>query len=360
MKKISIISSVLICTLLCACAQPNSINLKEETGDVQSAKTTAVHSASISVGNKMSKIVGRTDNVSASVPSGDEISICETIGEGDYAFTVDAVVHVPDSVPQQGTFVTKNIDISVIEQYLCNGESLHEDPSPTDPSVVQYISDGNQVDNALSFDMQYAVHTTSPGTASFSNFRLDEAYTSPAMKILTSDKQSAQQQEFVTEMEDSAATLLDQLSVEGILNSTWLNTDGTKKHCFVNFISCLNGYPLLADTGNFCLTSVNIGEQGTNGINFQGLFEISEASDVQVLSINEIMDKVRESISEKKVSIYQKTVTNIDLAYLTVSGNDKTVNFYPVWVFSGSIEEITGLVPFLCVDARTGEIVSMK
>ena len=61
----------------------------------------------------------------------DGTTVTEIIGEGDYALTLDANVHIPDVSPQEGTFAAKSLDLSAIEDALGNGETLSPESSGT-------------------------------------------------------------------------------------------------------------------------------------------------------------------------------------------------------------------------------------
>lgn len=338
-----------------ACAQPDAQALKEagQTVDTAAHRTEgeAPAAADSAAGQDLS---GETDpedsgmSAPGQIPEGNGTHIKEVIGEGEYTFDLDAAVSIPDSPPQEGIFEIQDVDLSLFEENLCGGMALTEDTS--EPLAKRYLSeDGSK---------RLTVYMDQPGLAFFSNSSLDVYYSDPELMYKSSSEMTEDEKEVLTQMEEEAAELMAKMGYEGEVVSFMYSSAGETRYCNLSLSSKINGYPLIRDN-YYCLNSVSIGNYGTGSVTFHGFYKIGQASDVAVLSLDEIMAIVRDGVAQKNINTYNVPVTKVQLAYMVQWEESSQASFYPVWCFAGEWDEDTGPVPFLILDARTGDVVSM-
>lgn len=180
-KSLLLAFGIVISTLLGGCATaamdtdaPLGLSDTPETSSAEKSS----NSSDLATNHSSSESdIGTTDLVQSPESLGNGRHLSESYGDSEYFFKVEADISVPDVPIQQGTLKVKTLDVSLIEQYLCNGEKLKEDlyEVPEEGiSYTQYISEGNTANNDLDFDMVFVpTFPDIPGMAVFSNYRLD-------------------------------------------------------------------------------------------------------------------------------------------------------------------------------------------
>ena len=102
---------------------------------------------------------------------------------------------------------------------------------------------------------------------------------------------------------------------------------------------------------------MNISEAGVNSVSFYGLYEFDSIENVDIMPLDDVLSLVEDGIETKYINSLPETISSITMAYMMDSEEDLT--FYPVWCFCGSYGEESGEMPFLCINAVTGEIEFM-
>ena len=143
MKKGLLFVPVIVLGVFAACAQPDPQLMSEAAAEtnvpVESAGSFGdTGSPDASGAEAQTEATGDLTQLQAV----DGTTVTETIGEGDYVLKLDAVVHIPDVSPKEGTFAAKSLDLSAIGDALGNGETLSAGSSGT-----RYISQ----DGSISF-----------------------------------------------------------------------------------------------------------------------------------------------------------------------------------------------------------------
>lgn len=290
------------------------------------------------------------------IKSDNDRRVTETYGSGDYSFKIDATILVPDSEIQTGTLDIKEVDVSLIEQYLCGGELLHA--AETQDSSIQYVSDGNEVDNDLDYDI--GLMLSGDGTGIFTNYKIDTYFTGDELKFIMPEEQAAEQKAFVESMEQQVQEIFNSLQLEAEVSHSWLQVGDANNNCVVFVNAYLNGFPLvLKEYGTYVQSNLTIAEQGVNGLFFDGLYKIKNATTASVMSLNEVLEIIKRDVESKNINGFRETIESIELAYM-INRSDVGLEFYPVWCFSGRHSSISGLMPFLCINAQTGGVELMS
>lgn len=277
--------------------------------------------------------------------------ISAVYGSGDYILKIDADVVIPETELMAGTLVPKEPDISLIEEYLCGGSELHKNADGT-----SYISDSNEAGTDLGSD--YIVHI-GDGSINFSNYKLDSYFTGFPAQQIPPLQQNEDQKAFVADMENKTQELFDQLNIEGQISHSWLKVGDTDSYCGVFVNAYLEGVPLVSrDSGNFVQSNVTISGHGINGANIYGLYEIGESQPASILPLHEVLSIIERDIENKYINNYENVVESITLAYMLEQTDG--LSFFPVWCFSGVISEESGSMPFLCINAQTGNVELMS
>lgn len=285
--------------------------------------------------------------------------ISESFGDSEYFFKVEADIYIPDVTIQQGTMKTKSIDVSLIEQYLCDGqtliESLYKNPE-NGISYTEYIYDGNSVENDLDYDINYIPALPDiPGIAKFDDFRLDSELSGTGFMPVNRSDWSDEQEQFVDNMSAQCQQLFTNLGIEAQVGDIWLETGASNDCCTVFLNTLVDGLPLI-HTNQFLQSSVRIGIPGINNINFAGLFEVNQAEEVSILSIDEIMEVVRQGVEGNTINTYTEPIEDVRLAYMV---NTETMEFYPVWCFCARVSGMDVILPRLGINAQTGQVAFM-
>lgn len=287
--------------------------------------------------------------------------ISDSYGDSEGYFKIDADVTLPDTQIQKGTFEIQSIDISLIEQFLCNGEKLQEARSEgTDDSQEdkRYVSSGNEVDNDLDYDLLYWEQSGFPGYAQFTNFRIDKFFSGDSFLAVPEEEWSAEQQTFVDSMIDKGRVLFDNLNIECELANVKLEKGDNGSYCMLSMNTLVNGIPFVYD-GKFIQSNINIGDSGINDVSFCGRFKVVNAEDATILSVDEVLDIVKKGVEEKHINACENNIESIRLAYM-VNTDREVIEFYPVWCFSVDILNNDKLIPFLCINAQNGTIVNVS
>ena len=332
--------------LLQGCASPDQEVIGEPTENTDLASAYEDGDGSV-----MGDTGSQAQEPVASVVSENHRHISAEYGSGDYMLKIDADVTVPEGDILSGTLKEREPDLSLIEQYLCDGNALHKNEDGT-----FYISDSNEAGTDLGSDYVLSINN---GSASFSNYKLDEYFTGFAIQQVLYSDQNEDQKAFVADMEAKTQTLFDQLNLEGKVSHTWLNDGETNRYCGVFVNAFIGDFPLVSsDYGNFIQSNITIADQGINSANFMGFYEIKAGEAVSVLPLDAVLSIIEQDVENKNINNYENTVDHITLAYMVERGEE--TSFYPVWCFSGTPSEDEGMMPFLCINAQTGEVALMS
>lgn len=288
-----------------------------------------------------------------------DIYIKETYGEGDYTFKIDAHIHIPSSSVQLGTLSTKNIDIEVVEKYLCAGENLIEGVE-----TYEYISEKKTLDNDLAYDIEFSSIPESPGSILYSNWRLDRYYSGGNFELKAYDQCDSKDKKFIEDMKKKTVELFDNLGIETTLSGADLakKIEGSdaEDNCYIEMISMLDGFRLISSlSSDYIRSYCHIGERGVNGLQLNGIFQVNDGKEVSVLSLEDVLVAVKKGVEEKNINTYEETINRIELSYM-IDFTNQEVNFYPVWSFSTDLEVIGKNTPLLCINAQTGSVVYMS
>lgn len=353
MKKWTFLAVVIMamCTLV-GCAQPDNVkstNL-DNADKVNKAESVAIDTqgAGASVGENMDA----SDTTDVKDDNGREIN--DTYGTGEYTFNIKAKVSVPDAAPQSGTLSGKTWDKALIEQYLCDGETLIEQ---TGSSGQEYVSTKNEAGTDLAYDMCFSMGGN--GSASFTNWRLDSYFSGATHKLIPSEERNNEQQQFAEAMMNKAQDIVDNLGLEAQVSHCWMEERDKNNTCTVFINSCVDDYQLVSkDYGTFIQSNMSVAEPGVNVFNIGGNYQTVDAQAVSVLTLDQILGIVKQGVEDKNINGLQETIERVELAYM-VEDNGTGAVFYPVWCFSGALDSDSGMMPLLCLDAQTGEIKLM-
>lgn len=344
--KHKIILTVLLMYILIAgaCAQPE--NIVPETKTPETAADNGV------VSEKQS-------SMPADLHSDHLRQISETYGSGDNILIIDAQAYIPSSDPQSGTLKVKNMDLALIGQYLCDNEQLQEKPSGDNSTL--YVNGSHTIDNSLDYDISYQVSGDIAGNAAFSNYLLDKYFVGTDAQYRDDKAFNSEDQDYVRSMADKASKTFENigLACEPSKISLYVGTDN--RYCSVWMDAFVDGYPLVSrDDFMYTASSLFISEHGINGIQFSGLFDIENANQVSILSLDEALAVIKSNVEEKTINTSADKLLRIRLAYMVVN-KDGVRSFYPVWCFDGymaglSEGEGARLAPLVCINAQTGAI----
>ena len=348
-KKLIILLLLVSAVCVSSCASPDAELLIEDQG------TTAAPES-------MQIVQSDTGQSPALAESEDILSdngrkVQEAYGEGEYQFKIDAEVYISSQPIQSGNLSVRNIDIGLIEQYLCDGEELIKGSTP-----YEYVSSGNSLDNDLDYDIRFASDFDNPGNFSYTNWRLDQYYSGGAFEMKTEEQWDSEETAFVQAMREQTETLFKNLEIESLYSMAHfqkaIEGSGTEDNCYIHMISMLDGFPLISQQMNdYMRNYCHIGERGVNGMQLSGIFQKEDERDVSVLPLDEVLAIVKEGVENKEINTFEETMDRIDLAYMVNSVNQQ-LTFYPVWCFSGKIDSYQ--VPFLCINAQTGSVAFMS
>lgn len=290
--------------------------------------------------------------------SDDERHISETYGDTEYSLKLDASISIPNSRIQAGTFQIRSIDVSLIEKFLCGGEKLSRLEHEEDDEIeVAYVSDTNEVKNDLDYDLLYAEYHDFAGAAGFANFRLDKVLSGTGFIEVALESYTDDQKKFVDAMESLCQQLFVNLGLEANIEGSNLLGGDKEDCCVIRMNSLIDGIPLIMDH-KFVQSSIRIGDPGVNSVAFQGLYEVSKAEDVTILSIDEVLGIIKKGVEDRQINSYKETMNSIRLAYMVSIEND-VISFYPVWAFCSYYDGGDTLLPRLCINAQNGEIEMM-
>ena len=341
-----------------ACAEPETDLLMEEQGStIESVAQTDgalknAESSSPEASNSADEIAG-----SAQMDNGRTIK--ETYGEGDYTFKIDAAVYVPDAPVQTGDLSAKNIDIERIETYLCDGEKLIQRDVDEDGNN-EYISSGSSLDNGQDYDIAFSNISYLPGNALYTNWRFDEYYSGANFTPKNEQQWDSSEETFVDAMKDKTTALFNDLGLEAEVAGATLykaNASPSEDYCSVEMIAQVDGFSLLTPSYmDFYRSYCNIGERGVNSIQFSGLFQTQDSQTVSSLSLDSVLNIVKEGVENQNINTYDAVIDRIELAYIV---DEENMVFEPVWCFCSSQMVFGVTLPVLCINAQTGNVALM-
>lgn len=294
------------------------------------------------------------DDKSSVIHVDDGRHITATYGADEYVFQIDADVVVPQQAIVKGVLELKKIDISLIEQYLCDGDELVWDNATT-----SYISETDTVENDnLTYDRSFFV---TGSDAVFEDFTKDKYYDSNDRNIgihmIEEADWTDEDKSFIETMADQADDLLKQLQLDTEYSHAWLETSDNNSYCEVYENVLLESAPMVSKSyGTFIQNCVQIGEYGIDSIHFSGLYDVNTSENVSnMMSLDDVLKFVQQGVEEKNINTLKYSVDSIQLAYMF---DENKMTFTPVWCFSIS-EPDYGYIPALCIDAISGEILLM-
>lgn len=350
MKKYGILTSAFLAAVLCgaACAQPEGDvpqQWKDETVQ-ESLGESGQASGQDLQGDSENGDMGENGN-SYDVSSEQGRTIQAQYGSGEYDFNIQAEVFVPSGEIKAGTLKLQALDISAVENYVCGGESLH-----FSQEQQAYVSDGNSVDNDLSYDLIY--QENGDGTALFENYRITSTTVNDTM--LDPQDLTREQQEQASAFEADALELIQNLGLNGQVSHFRFSVGNMSGNAvFIN--TWVDGAPLIMeDYAAYAQSVIQITEDGVAQMNLNGLYEPDTWETVSVMSLDEVLSMIEEGVASGDIYGNSADITGVELAYFLESSSDGTLNFHPVWCFSGELSQGTGRIPFLCINAQTGEI----
>lgn len=325
-----------------ACAQPEEELLLEDQGITVALESAELESA-------------KSENVT----SDNGRHIQESYGEGDYKFKLDAQVYVSSQPVQTGGLSTRNIDIELVEKYLCDGEKLIKGSG-----AYEYISSGNSLDNDLDYDINIHNIFDSPGSVSYSNWRLDQYYSGSDFQMKSLAQWDSGDKAFIESMADRAEELFVNLGIENRYSNAILykgiEGSGAEDNCYIETVSMLDGFPLVTlSTGDYMRNTCHIGERGVNGMQLGGIFRKNDEKSVAVIALDDVLAIVKDGVEAKNINTYDEAIQQIELAYMVNFVNQQP-SFYPVWCFSTKLQAMDAAVPVLCINAQTGSVDYMS
>lgn len=347
-KKIVLSLVFAVSIFIGACAQPEEELLMEDQGITEALESFDGTEAGA---DDMTKV--------EDVTSDDGRIIQENYGEGDYTFKIDAEVYVSSQPVESGNLSTKNIDIELVETYLCDGEKLIKGSGN-----YEYISSGNSLDNDLDYDIRFADVFDSPGSMNYENWRLDQYYSGGDFELRAPSQWDEEEKSFVEAMAEKTEELFGNLGIEAVYSGADLNAgvegSGAEDNCYIQTISMLDGFSLISlQMNDFMRNYCHIGEEGVNGLQLNGIFQKEDEKKVSVIPLDTALSIVKEGVEEKNINTYDEEISRIELAYMVNFMNGQP-SFYPVWCFGVNMEMGETLVPVLCINAQTGSVAYMS
>lgn len=346
-----------LCLLLGGCATPDEALLQAGT-ELAIRETYKKDATDETSGNGTDAGSGAS---SVDIHADNGRRITETYGSGEFVFQIDAQVIVPDADPQMGTMSVKNLDIALIEKYLCNGEKLHE--TPTEQEEFLYTSDSNETGLDIGYDIGLHIYKQEPGTALYDNYKLDKYYVNDTQRSLSWQELNEEQKSVAMKIQDASIELMKNLGLETDPDYLWFIDNGEDDFCSISLCPLVDGYPVIQkDDYQYMDMSLMIGDRGVNGIQFRGLFEISDSEPVDILSLDEALMIVRKGVEEKNINTYEDAISSIRLGYM-LDMTDDQISFYPVWSFGYRYADWSYDMPYLmavCINAQTGAIEYMS
>lgn len=299
---------------------------------------------------KLSGETGSGSSYDASIEDGRKLEI--VYGSGEFKFNIDAEVFVPSAQMKSGSAAIKDLDISLIEQYLCPETSLTYSQEQN-----AYISSGNSTDSDLDFDIIYA--PTGNGYAYFENFKVTSSV-SADNSIVEDDRLTNEQRKEADECQDLASQLFEDLSLSGGLSHYWYSVGDTPQiTVFIN--TYIEDVPLiLKESGNYAQSTVNFYGKSVGQMNLSGLFELENADDVSIMPLDDVLDIINQGIESGNIYGSSINITRVELSYFMGNDTSGSSYIYPVWCFSGMIDAVSGTIPILCINAQTGEVEFMS
>lgn len=312
MKRVIIIlmSSIL---LLTACASPESSN--DETW-----------------------MQGTNDVTALQADQGRRIT--ETIKTPEGELLVDAEVKIPKSEIEKGNFSCTLPSVDQIEGLMTDGEKMIKDntgqyagawiiPAEKGSSrAYKFLCNVDAANHLVYFD-------------NTSVTMLEKDYKK------MSDCSEDERKEWEN-LSEKSRSLLESMGWQGEeANGSMASANG-RYMADLNFISTIDGIPLV-ETGDVFVTShVTAASDGIGGFQFAGSFEKNNTRKVKVISADEMMDVFRKKAADGSISDAEK-IDVITLAYYI--DYDQNI-FYPVWCFYGESK-----LPVALINAENGEIV---
>lgn len=75
------------------------------------------------------------------------------------------------------------------------------------------------------------------------------------------------------------------------------------------------------------------------------------------MSIDEVMELIRQGIENNSINTYSEPITVVRLAYMA---DTESMEFYPMWCFYMDLDGMGSLFLRLGINAQTGEVVFMS
>lgn len=264
---------------------------------------------------------------------------------------VNAVVNIPTTEIKQGKLKVKEIDIEKFSSILCPEITLQES-GRTGDSIV-YIGGSAHAD--LDYNTRLEIWKSS-GAMRYDNYQLDDYFRG---NYIEENEMTMQEQDFSDQMANRAKDILAQLGIQAELMGRNLYTDKKIGYCWLFMNTLLDDYQLVdSSEGEFLNCNIAIADIGINVIEAEGMYEIDSGENVKIISLEKMLDIIKESVLEKNINTYEETITDITLAYMVKSING-SIDFFPIWCLSGSIFD-GHKIPFICIDARNGDLVYMR
>lgn len=276
--------------------------------------------------------------------------VTATYGLDEYVFKIDADAVIPEKAMVKGKLGLKEMDISLIEQYLCDGEKLVWDNTSS-----TYISQSDAVkDDDLNYDKSFY---TIGSDAVFENFTKDEYYDSINVQMLEEVNWTNENKLFVQKMAEQTEKLLKQLQLDTEYSHAWYETSDRNDYCEIYENVLFKSAPVISKSyGTWIQDCIKIGEYGVESIHFSGLYNIESSEDVlDIMSLDEVLTLIQKGVEEKNINASKDTIDSIQLMYMI---DEDMMTFIPVWCFS-AYEADYGEIPVLCIDAVNGDIFFM-
>ena len=349
---------LLLSVVVSGCAKPDEELLQMENGAEPSVQNSAKN------GNdpQQQDSIEKGTNAAVDVHADNQRVIKEVYGDEEFSFKIDATVVVPDAQIRTGTLSDKALDISLIEELLTGGVKLHprEIKSSEDGATeIRYVSDSNETGTYLDYDISYA--PMSKGMALYDNWKLDKYFVGFEMVITNTAERTPKQITFVKKMQSQGMEVFDKLGLETELAPyERLFISEQNDICYIPLNMMLDKFSLISkEYQTYVESSVNIAEQGINGIHFEGLYEMAEAHEVSIISLDETLAIIEKGVKDKSINTYDEIIGDVRLAYM-VDDTKEVPEFYPVWCFSMRYDNDMPYLPVLCINAQTGAIDCMS
>lgn len=287
--------------------------------------------------------------------------INKAFGSDKFYFKINASINLTNTELKEGRLKARALDKAMIEQILCDGESLEQGKLEGDQSISAnnvYVSKSKELNNPFGHDIVYFESQDSMGDAVFSNYKCDENTSITIMK--SKPDWTVEQQEFIGKMKARVEKVFSEIGLTGTYNYATLLSGTTNNSCLMFMNMYMDGLPLLEkDYGVNLQSSVNISNSGISQILFSGLLEIINSKEVPILSIDEVLEIIEQGVAEKSINTYSNEIVSIHLAYM-VDRTDSDVSFYPVWCFDYCTDINENLESIICINAQSGVVEYMK